>query len=58
MFKHKKVKGIIGLVNKTYQDLQRAECFKFVHRYYLNALGGPLQLVVVLVGPPMITVLK
>ena len=26
-----------------------ADCLKFIHRYYLNTLGGPLQLVVVLV---------
>ena len=27
-----------------------ADCLKFIHRYYLNTLGGPLQLVVVLVS--------
>ena len=26
------------------------DCLKFIHRYYLNTLGGPLQLVVVLVN--------
>ena len=26
-----------------------ADCLKFIHRYYLKTLGGPLQLVVVLV---------
>ena len=26
-----------------------ADCFKFIDQYYLNTLGGPLQLVVVLV---------
>ena len=29
--------------------LEGAECLKFVNRYCLNALGGPLQLVFVLV---------
>ena len=28
---------------------QGADCLKFIHRYYLKTLGGPLQLVVVLV---------
>ena len=27
-----------------------ADCLKFIHRYYLKTLGGPLQLVVVLVS--------
>ena len=27
-----------------------ADCLKFIHLYYLNTLGGPLQLVVVLVN--------
>ena len=48
-FIKKKVKDIV------YKDT-RIECYhhgadwlKFIHRYYLNTLGGPLQLVVVLV---------
>ena len=28
---------------------QAADCLKFIHRYYLNTLDGPLQLVVLLV---------
>ena len=28
-------------------DLEKNECLMFVHLYYLNNVGGPLQLVVV-----------